>query len=519
MTTSAQPVRIGPFTGGLNTSGDSSAIADDECAELLNFDIDIDGSLVSRPPITTYASISGSYGLRVLGIYSAADGKNWLIYTRNASNTSGYPQGTFARNIADGSQITIASFSATSMAQYLNRVWLVAPFDSDYSGGSWDGQAFTPLPAMPKGATATIYKERLFIGTGGGLNPSRVQFSNPADFTKWTGTDFFDVRNGDGQKIVLIYTFNNSIAVFKTNSTYVFAYESAPAKGQIQVVSSTIGIDNPDALAESEGVMYVMDDGRVYGITNWNWEQINVNTPFAYFNKHANRTVNNSSVSAVGNRIICRFFDYYYVFGLKTGVWSRWTSQYTFDNFILSPIDDYSTEIKTYYVGNYYRYTTDAGSDLYIFRDGYDGFTQEAFNCKVATKTISLDRPYGYKRLMWWGADVLASAPLTARVVPVAYGSPVRWKDIMNLGLKWSDRVNYTWGEPLSMSLDVTDAADITNYAGVRMFVKFIKSLRFRQVQFVLSSDVDGTTKTGPLRIFSLTAFILNKETVNKQIN
>ena len=50
MASPKRAVQLGPFMKGLNTFSDPSAVPDDGLAELLNMELDLDGSLVSRPP-------------------------------------------------------------------------------------------------------------------------------------------------------------------------------------------------------------------------------------------------------------------------------------------------------------------------------------------------------------------------------------------------------------------------------------------------------------------------------------
>jgi hypothetical protein len=49
------PIQVGPFIGGLNTFSDATAIADNELTVCENFELDLDGSLKSRPPIENLA--------------------------------------------------------------------------------------------------------------------------------------------------------------------------------------------------------------------------------------------------------------------------------------------------------------------------------------------------------------------------------------------------------------------------------------------------------------------------------
>lgn len=47
-------VSFSQFTGGLNNVADASAISDNELAQIVNFELDSNGSLVARPPIVKY---------------------------------------------------------------------------------------------------------------------------------------------------------------------------------------------------------------------------------------------------------------------------------------------------------------------------------------------------------------------------------------------------------------------------------------------------------------------------------
>ena len=51
-----QELRLGPFVGGLNLFSDQSAVADTEMVTCINYEVGIDGSLLSRPPISVHES-------------------------------------------------------------------------------------------------------------------------------------------------------------------------------------------------------------------------------------------------------------------------------------------------------------------------------------------------------------------------------------------------------------------------------------------------------------------------------
>jgi hypothetical protein len=515
--TRAQPVKIGPFTGGLNIYSDASTIGDSECTDINNFDIDLDGTLKSRPPVVM-ATGPSTVGCDILGFFTWTDGVVYIIASDGITTTYAYNTNTLA-----WSTIT-ATFAASSMAQFANKALVVSPTASANPSGSWDPVAgFVAIATMPKGTTCTIYKERMYIATGvGNATPSRLFFCPPSNPTGvWnTGTDYLDVNNGDGQDIIEIITFNNALIIFKRNSTYMFAYDSAPTKGTVQLLINNIGVSGKNCVVVFENYLYIMYQGKVYSVMNWNWFQLNVKVPFVYLNTHAGLTHIDQYICTINNRLICKYFDIYYVYGFKTRVWSKWTfsadAQLLPNKFWKFPVADPTTGVAKFFAGSALT-TVVAAKSLQILRDTYTVTESEVMNISVRSKTYNFNVPYSYKRLFWWGIDVLTNSLITARVIPISYGQPVTWDQLS--GYTWDQLATATWNAPIDIPLDVSDSADIHNTSGVRMFVKLLKSLRFRQIAFDISSIVDGTTTTGPFRLFSITAFVANKELSNKKIN
>ena len=523
MATKAEPVRIGPWPGGINTLSDQSAVADEEAVDITNFDIDLDGSLKSRPAITSSAAAGGRYGNRILGVFTLLSGTAYVIFT--STDNAGANPSTNYYNINTGAFGTVVStFAATSMVQYNNKAWIVAPPGSAANGGSWDGTTFATVTTMPKGCTCCVYKERMFVGTGdqNTTNPSIVYWGQPGDpSADWTAVNIggsFNVNNGDGQGIRKIYSYAGSIVIFKTRSTYVFAYESDPFKGQTQVVQSTIGVDGLDCMTENESILYTLSNGDLYAINNWVWEQLNVRTPFTFYDTHVGNWTRHCCLSSVGNRVICRYYDSHYIFNTKTRTLTKWLSTNTPDQFFKSPLQDTTTGIDTYIAGNYMKYTIGANANkLYLMKDAITATDTETFTCSLRTKVYSFNVPYSFKRMMWWGIDLLAKSNIAVTAIPVAYGLPVKWSQLAPR--TWAQVAPGTWGAPLDISIAVSDSSDIKNTSNIRMFVKYIKSLRFRQLQFTVTSDVDGSTATGPLQLYSVTAYVINKQLVPAKIN
>lgn len=500
------PVRIGPFTGGLNTLNEPSQIQDTECVELFNLEVDLDGSVVNRPALSSLAAPTTG-GSVYLGTYISTTGITYFIYQIGITCR--------AYDVAANSWSTINSnIVVSNTVQYLNKLWLIAATSSATNGGSWDPSGgFSLVASMPRGIYGTVYKERLFIATGpSSTNPSRVNFSGAANFSTWSGTDFFDVANGDGQAILRIHSWNSQIVIFKQFSTYTFGYDSSPTRGVAAMQSSTIGIASPHSLSEYEGNLYIIWGNYLYSIVNWSWEQLNVKVPFTYYSYKTKVSSSDFTLSIIGNRLIARFYDNFYVYGLKSRAFSIWrynVASYTPSNFVRYPNLDATTG-QTFYLAPDYDLSS---STIYKLIDSPTNDASEQFVCSIITKTYSFDVPYTFKRLFHWGVDVLAETPVQFKVIPTAYNVPVTWGQLKDT-YTWSQLK--TWARPIDTSLDVTDSADSANPSNIRTYIKLLKSLRFRQISFKLSTTVDGTKI---FRLFTIIAFTSNKEFVSRKIS
>src|SRR5882672_8685028 len=113
----ATPVRLGPFTGGINTYSDAAALADDELVDAVNVDLDLDGSLRCRPPITSVEGPGawGANNVYLLGFFSFPTG-NYLL----ASTSDGiyFKLGAGAWTKIAGTD-TLTSVSAVQYADFV----------------------------------------------------------------------------------------------------------------------------------------------------------------------------------------------------------------------------------------------------------------------------------------------------------------------------------------------------------------------------------------------------------------
>src|SRR5690349_15024569 len=166
--TAVRELKIGPYAGGINTYSDVSAIADDELADCVNFDIDLDGSMKSRPPwelLTSDSILTGGptrvacfQEILITGTYESIQ---FIIVTSNHEGTNtAYVYYIDGPNAGDLLPIADGIFSRAH--RYDNNIFLVPGRNAlDTQGGAkyvLDSGLVTSIPTMPKGDASAIYK-------------------------------------------------------------------------------------------------------------------------------------------------------------------------------------------------------------------------------------------------------------------------------------------------------------------------------------------------------------------------
>jgi hypothetical protein len=320
-----EPIKIGPFRGGINTFSDQSAVEDDQLVECLNFEPDFDGSLRSRPPLAPLGQpmLMAATGIpSLLGTYYAPGALPYLIASDGRSSTFYFDGNSWI--------LLTNTFAASAMVQFDNKAWMTAPVGSTNPGGYWSpATGFSAQPNMPRGEVIFANKLRLWVckGKNATVDGTRLFFSRVLGQPEFWGSpvpDFLDIGGGDGQNIVQAMVYYQSIILFRTDSIYSFTYTTDPASGTVSPVVLGIGLTNKDCLASYENYIYFQYRGRAYEFINSRATQINVKVPFIELSQL--RIVSPFSVSTFNERIIFQWWDTTYVFYLKTRTWTRWRS-------------------------------------------------------------------------------------------------------------------------------------------------------------------------------------------------
>lgn len=518
--------RLGPFTGGMsNAFGDVSALADNELVTCDNFDLDIDGSLQFRMPVgektTGIAAQDGNVSF--IGSYSTP-GTPYLIAQVHRSSSTTYD--IYALRLDTFAWTLIRADLPSSIAvQYADLVFII-PSVSGKTGGYWNGTTFTADANMPAGTAAVAYKQRLWVapGAASGLTSSAyhaLRFTEPINPVAptpltWTATNSISVNPGDGQVLMDIQVYNDNLMCFKTKSTYVYGYDVLPSDGAIRLVNGTIGAVGPKCVAEYENVSYVMNADSVYEIVNYNFNKINNKVKFKD-NSAVFTSFNYKNISIVFDKLVVRFKGNTYCFNLKTRTWSTWSfagGTQAWAGPFIPDVKIYGDPAPTIYYAGAVESTK---FNYYLISDGIteSPYTAESITATLQTKNYDYGQPSTFKRITWWGADVLSTGQTKATIAPVVEGAPVPWSGAA--AYTWAQLG--TWGAAYPLDLSITETSTDPTGLG-RKFLKFIKAIRFRQVNFKLvMGPVSLDTSSIRPRVYSLSAAVAAKELVTKKVN
>lgn len=509
------PLVIGPFSRGLNTYDDPTAVLDDELVEALNWDPGLEGSLKSRPPFQDLGDplpLGATGNARIIGVYYATNGDAHLIASDGLSSTYAYASGTWT--------LITNTFAASAMAQYDGKAWLVSPVGEADPGGYWTpGGGFTADSDMPHGDVIVSYKFRLWIAPGkNAVNGTRVYYSKVLGQPSfWTSPGFVDIGAGDGQSVVALITYYNSLLVFRTQSIYAFEYVTDPGQGTVQVIVPGVGLENKHTLVSHENYLYFMYDEKAYEFINNRAVQINIKVPFSAVNQ--SNIAFPFTVSTFNNRIIFGYYDTMYVFSLRTRTWTRWRSPvYGAIGQFVSPVsagtidEAFVLPSKDVPVGG------SRSVPLLYITDGVANVAEE-FECVLQTKNYNYKLSSNFKRLYWWGVDAIFRRRVIAQAVPVVFNRKPTWGELRAQGITWGTLLSGTWGNLYTGDVSIVSDYDLEGLGSVRKFVKFRKGLRFRQIYFRLRFETDGSIATAPVQVFTLSAYVDSKETVSKTVS
>jgi len=519
-------LRLGPFTGGLNIGSDPVLVQDNELTDCLNFELDTDGSLVSRPSIQIMFQGATNQRLLIFGsiVFS---GTLYLFATRDGKTFVSSNAGSSWTELNPGA----VSRECKTMEVYNNTVWLPATPGSANGGISWTvGGGAVAVAAMPRAEKCVVHKNRLYLcpGNTATSNASRLSFSASADFTTWPGTNFIDVQPGDGDTLNNVVVYQDNLLLFKGESTHVLAYDLDPADAILREINPVVGSDGSLGVVQYENTVYALHRNKVYEIINYNFSLLNLKVPLVFDNSLPTGTTTryeNQHLSILGERLVVRYYNRTYSFQLRTKTWGEWSKTddtSTIEWHIFGPLirarDLTGSGLDSYYTG--YSFDVSSGGYKVIkIIDGRSSGTSEGlgthkFYCVATTKDYDMADPVRYKKLFWWSADVITGKDVTGFATPITLINSTTW-DALN-GETWAD-LN-TWENPTAGANSFQETITGDDIANTNKLIKFGKTMRFRKINFSLRLETNGTTAQ-PTKIFQYTAVVGIKQLVSARIS
>lgn len=358
-----KPVRIGPFSDGLNNVSQSGEAKDSEVLELVNFEVGPDNLLWSRPPYLTVdqSVIDGTTvtnNWKILGIYRYSSTEWYLMVDRpkvgGGSDIQAYLSGNMANTPITLKSVPVGS-KVTAFVQMGGDCFFCVSTLSPITSFKWNKDiAVVDVPAMKKGSCMIAYKSRLWIsgvdtvGLTSRLYFSAIGTGGPTPDI-WNQSDFLDVAPGEGGFVTALLALNSSIMVFKNDGTWRFSYSSSPGKGQVDKISGSIGAAGVNSVIEFENYVYIYDQGRVYELVNSSFTQLNRFVLFEKDLKSVDSVADGVDMSILSRRIVVRYFNNIYVYSVDSRAWSQWRSeQGTPGKLYELPADSSSTAASVY---------------------------------------------------------------------------------------------------------------------------------------------------------------------------
>lgn len=521
--------KLGPFTGGLhNSSGSGEFIGDDEVYELVNMEVDADGSLVNRPQINNFTITAGGLdvtSMSFIGTYQPTDGRKFIVANLPV------PAKVVLIDTSSGVINSVPSATgliSTACIQYANKLYVVPDAGSTVPGGFFDAPTpstitWTAVASMPQGQAVAQYRERAWIACGlsATSNTSRFFFCNVADPSTWSGTDFVDVVPGNGQKLVSLIRLGNDLILFKEHSTHRFTYTSDPRKAELTEIDSTIGCPGINCVVTyNNNTIYTIHDNSVYELFQFTYTRISALINMDQVTDLTMYAKDQYGLTSHRDRLFVRYYSKLYVYSLRVKRWSTWETTKTFSKVVVIP--SASVGLDTAYAHS--ASSTNAGKG-FSFQDNrrtlYSGagdVTNEVFTARIKTRTYDFDVPENYKVQFWWGVSIATSGNFTATMTIPNANPNISWAQAQAQYGSWGAAIaaGVTWGGASNIMITSTVSPTLGAYA--RKFVKLPKKVRFRQVFYTLVCDVitNGGIADASLRIYDLTVHVKQKQAVVK---
>lgn len=325
---------------GLNNLVSPSLIDNKEFSDLMNVEYDEGGVIRKRYGYTTIAdTLTAAKGL---GFYYTETIRHLVTVDNGVLK---YWTGTSNWNSASGATFTAGKDTTFSQARNKMFVW-----NGTDGGAYWDGSNVTRPGTMPK-AKFSIYFQNKHIAAGVPGQPSRLFISNisdASDFTVTTGgtqpqpdstndsengnpnvpgatvfsgtpalteANVIDIRKNDGDKVMGLGIFQNSVIIFKERAIYQLTFDTTGNPTVVPVTYATgcvshqtiVSVENDLYFLSRQGHRVIGNEANFYTAIRTNVLSIRVQPTIDTINKQYYERSN-----------AC-YFDNKYIMGMPTG--------------------------------------------------------------------------------------------------------------------------------------------------------------------------------------------------------
>lgn len=265
-------ITFSSFAGGLNTAQTASKIADDEFADILNFEFDFSDELKTRNGFERY-NLSPDFSSRITSIFNfiQSDNTGHIIVT-TGNEIYKDTAGVFSsiKGAITPISNTLWQWKAfTDLAIGVNRG--LSNSIIKWSGtGNIAALALTGISGTPTRAKfIEVWNSRLWVVFDS--HPNRVYYSSLGNAEDWDSSGgFIEVAFNEGDRITGIYAHKGKFFVFKRNRIYTITsgiggvISTDPIGWSVDLITNNLGCVGQFTIqAVMDDVVFLSDEGLI----------------------------------------------------------------------------------------------------------------------------------------------------------------------------------------------------------------------------------------------------------------
>lgn len=240
---------------GINNRDSMGQIDNSELVDCQNYDLGQNGELVKRSGIKQLDVVDAGKTIYLIGHFQTSVYSQVIV---RADNNLYWSDDLATWNLVAGGPYGNIEWGV----QYADKFYMVRQDDVIVS---WDGLAATELSDTPEGTIAVVYKDRLFVANTNSDTPTRLYYSEIADFTDFQALgQFVDINQGDGDPIVSLVVLQETFVIFKAGSIWVLHTSADLSAWSTDLINTKIGCISKYSIKEIKGYLVFLAIDGVY---------------------------------------------------------------------------------------------------------------------------------------------------------------------------------------------------------------------------------------------------------------